>query len=358
MKFSSSPLMVKLGVVALVGVFVLLGWKLWLDKGLPEGFAGSNGRIEAVEIDIATKIAGRLQQVSANEGDFVQAGQELARMDTAVLDAQLKEASAALQQAEVGVETAKSLVTQREAEKNAAQATILQRQAEMDAAAKRLKRTEDLAASGNTPLQKRDDDRASFQAARASVSAAQANLAATEAAIGTARSQVIAAQAQVDAARATVQRIQADIDDSVLRAPRDGRVQYRVAQPGEVLAAGGTVLNMIDVSDVYMTFFLGTAQAGRLAIGAEARIILDAAPQYVVPAHITFVADVAQFTPKTVETAEERQKLTFRVKASIPPDLLRRHVRYVKTGLPGMAYVRLDPNLPWPATLQERLPDD
>ena len=156
---------------------------------------------------------------------------------------------------------------------------------------------------------------------------------------------------------ATIQRIQADIDDSVLRSPRDGRVQYRVAQPGEVLAAGGTVMNMVDLGDVYMTFFLPTAQAGRVAIGAEARIILDAASEYVIPAKISYVADVAQFTPKTVETEDERRKLMFRIKAQVDPDLLQKHLRQVKTGLPGRAYVRLDKEVDWPAELRTRLPE-
>ena len=128
--------------------------------------------------------------------------------------------------------------------------------------------------------------------------------------MGNAKSQIVSAEALVEAAQATVERIQADLDDSVLKAPRDGRVQYRVVQPGEVVAAGGAVLNMVDLSDVYMTFFLPTSDAGRVALGAEARIVLDAAPEYVIPARISYVADVAQFTPKTVETEDERQKLT------------------------------------------------
>lgn len=201
-----------------------------------------------------------------------------------------------------------------------------------------------------------DDDRAAAAAAKAAVGAAEAQAAAAQAAIGRARSDVIAAEASVEAARATLQRIQADIDDSVLKSPRDGRVQYRVAQPGEVLSPGGVVLNMVDLTDVYMTFFLPTEQAGRIALGAEARLVLDAAPQYVVPAEISFVADVAQFTPKTVETQEERQKLMFRIKTRIAPDLLREHLLQVKTGLPGMAYVQLDPRVDWPPELQTRLP--
>jgi HlyD family secretion protein len=133
-------------------------------------------------------------------------------------------------------------------------------------------------------------------------------------------------------------------------------VQYRVAEPGEVLPAGGVVLNLVDLGEVYMSFFLPTAQAGRVALGDEARLVLDAAPQYVVPARVSFVADVAQFTPKTVETAEERQKLMFRVKANIDPALLQKHLRQVKTGLPGVAYVRIDRNAAWPEHLAITLP--
>jgi HlyD family secretion protein len=159
----------------------------------------------------------------------------------------------------------------------------------------------------------------------------------------------------VDAAQAAIEAIDTEIDDATLRSPRDGRVQYRVAEPGEVLGSGGRVLNLVDLGDVYMTFFLPTAQAGRVAIGTEVRLILDAAPQYVIPAKATFVADVAQFTPKTVETEEERQKLMFRVKAQIEPELLRKYVQQVKTGLPGTAYIKLDPNAEWPAALQGNL---
>jgi HlyD family secretion protein len=134
-------------------------------------------------------------------------------------------------------------------------------------------------------------------------------------------------------------------------------VQYRVAQPGEVLAAGGRVLNMVDLGDVYMTFFLPETTVGRVAMGTEARLVLDAAPQYVIPASVSFVASTAQFTPKTVETAEERQKLMFRVRAKIAPELLKKHLQQVKTGLPGVAWVRLDPKTPWPKFLEIRVPE-
>ena len=347
--------LLRIGVVALIGLGAAAWWFL-RPPGLPAGFASGNGRIEAVEIDIAAKTAGRVIEMMADEGDFVRAGQVVAKMDTAVLEAQLREAEAQLQRARIAVETAGALVTQREAERQAAGALIDQRKAEFDAAQRRLARSSVLAPKGAAPESKLDDDRAAFQAARAAIGAAEAQAAAAQAAIGQAKSNVVAAQAAVDAAQATIQRIQADIDDSVLKAPADGRVQYRVAQPGEVLSPGGAVLNMVVLSNVYMTFFLPTVQAGQVALGAETRIVLDAAPQYVIPANVSFVGDVAQFTPKTVETAEERQKLMFRIKAQIDPDLLKKHLLHVKTGLPGMAYVRLDPKSDWPPKLQIRLP--
>ncbi len=344
-----------LAVIVLAGL-AFWGWQYYQTPALPEGIASANGRIEATEIDVAAKIPGRVEEILADEGDFVRAGQVLARMDTATLEAQRREAEAELSRASISVETAESLVIQRQAESEAARALIAQREAELDAAHKRLGRTRELAAKKAVPESQLDDDRAAAEAARAAVAAAKAQSAASQAAISQARSNVVAAQAAVEAAQATIERIQADIDDSVLISPRDGRVQYRVAEPGEVLAAGGVVLNLVDLADVYMTFFLPTAQAGRVALGAEARLVLDAAPQYVIPAKVSFVADVAQFTPKTVETAEERQKLTFRIKAQIDRELLEKYLRQVKTGLPGMAYVRLDPRVEWPLELQARLP--
>jgi len=342
-------------VLAVVLVLLLgVGYYAWRtigNGGLPDGIAAGNGRIEAVEIDVSTKTAGRISEILVDEGSFVEAGQVLARMDTAQLEAQRRQAEAQLRRAVIGVDTARSLVTQREAERTAAHALVNQRLAQLDGMERKLARSEQLAKTSTVSRQVLDDDRANVQGGAAAVAAAQAQLAASEAAIGSAKAQVIDAEAAVDAAKAVIDSVVVEIDDSTLRATRSGRVQYRVAQPGEVLAAGGRVLNLVDLGDVYMTFFLPTAQAGRIALGTEARIVLDAAPQYVVPAKISFIADVAQFTPKTVETAQEREKLMFRVKAQISPDLLRKHIQQVKTGLPGMAYVRIDPAAAWPASL-------
>ncbi|MEG8220646.1 efflux RND transporter periplasmic adaptor subunit [Sphingomonas sp. HH69] len=336
--------------VAVIAVALTL-WQLLKPGGLPDGIIGGNGRIEAIEIDISAKTPGRIRDIVADEGDFVKAGQVVAHMDTDVLNAQRSEAQAQLAQAINAILIAQSQVSQRQSERAAAFAAVRQREAELNAARKRLARSETLAREGATAVQERDDDQAQVEGATAAVEAARAQLAAVDSAIGTARSQVIGARSNVDAARATIERIEADIRDSDLRAPVGGRVQYRVAQPGEVVAGGGRVLNLVNLGDVYMTFFLPETVAGRVALGSDVRIVLDAAPDYVIPARVSFVADVAQFTPKTVETASERQKLMFRVKARIDPALLDRHITQVKTGLPGMAYVRTDPRTEWPAKL-------
>ncbi len=348
--------LVRAAVITLAIVLGVLVWQVLRPKGLPSGFASGNGRLEAVNIDIATKIPGRVAEVLVKEGTFVTAGQVLARMDTTVLDAQRREAEAQIKRALIGVKTAQSRVAQRKAERTAAIAVMAERTAELEATQKRFARSRALAPKGVVAAQTLDDDRAAVKRATAAVASAKGQVAAAEASLGLASSEVVSAESNVEAVQAALQRIEADIDDSTLRAPRDGRIQYRVAEPGEVLPAGGTILNMVDLTDVFMTFFLPTKQAGRIALGEEARIVLDAAPQYVIPAKISFVADVAQFTPKTVETVDERQKLMFRIKAHIAPDLLRKHIRAVKTGLPGVVYVRLDPRLAWPAALQIRLP--
>lgn len=343
-------------ILILLAVASALLWRQIQPQSLPEGFAAGNGRIEAVEIDIAAKTAGRIKEILVDEGAFVSKGQVLARMDTQQLEAQRREAEAQLQQAGFGVETAQSQIEQRKSEKNAAQAVLAQRKAELETARKKLERYEVLSRKGATSIQDLDDSRALFLSSQAAVSAAEAQIAAAEAAVTTAKSQLLGDQSAVRAVQATIDRLQADIDDGVLKAPVGGRIQYRVAQPGEVLSSGGKVLNLLNLADVYMSFFLPTENSGKLGLGSEVRLVLDAAPQYVIPAQISYVADVAQFTPKTVETASERQKLMFRIKARVEPELLQRHITQVKTGLPGMAYVRLDSAQNWPEQLDVHLP--
>ncbi|NJD39427.1 MAG: HlyD family efflux transporter periplasmic adaptor subunit [Geobacter sp.] len=346
-----------IGIIALAAAgAAVIAWQKYRADHSTNGLVSGNGRVEAVEIDVAAKVAGRGKEIRVAEGQFVTAGQVVAVMDTTTLEAQLRQAQAQLRQAQSSVATAHSQLAQRRSERAAALATVAQREAELLNARQHAQRSAELMQDGAIARQDADDDTAQLRSTEAALHAARAQVAASDATINAAATQINGAQAAVSAARANVERIQADIDDSMLTAPRDGRVQYKVVQLGEVVGAGGRIVSLVDLSDVYMTFFLPTSAAGKVALGSEIRLVLDAAPQYVIPARASFVADVAQFTPKTVETAVEREKLMFRVKAQISLELLKKHQAQVKTGLPGVAWVRLDQTRPWPSHLQVRLP--
>jgi len=314
-----------LAVVIAGGIFA---WLHFQQPALPDAFPSGNGRIEATEVDVATKWAGRIKEVLANEGDLIDAGQVVARMDTATLEAQLRQAEAQVKQA-------------RDAKARIA-ALVSQRQSELAFAERDLDRSLELTTKGFISKQETDLKRTKQETASAAVVAAKA--------------QLIEAESAIQAAIAATDGLRTEIADGTLKAPRLGRVQYRLAEPGEVLAAGGKVLTLLDLTDVYLTLFLPETVAGRVALGAEARLVLDAVPNLVIPAPVSFVAAKAQFTRKAVETRTEREKLMFRIKVQIDPDLLRQHLSQVKTGLPGVAYVRLDPNALWPAALQVKLP--
>lgn len=316
------------GLTVLVAVLAVLAWQSLKEPGLPDGIASGNGRLEATQVDITTKFAGRLAEVSVKEGDNVYAGQVMARMDVRELEAELHQAQAQ--------------VTQAQKQRNAAAAVIAQRRSEVTLAEKNLARSRELYEGQNIPIEQLQRSETAVQTAQAALSAAEAELALAEAAI--------------DAARARVESVRTRIDDSALKTPLNGRVLYRLAEPGEVLPAGGKVFTVLDLTDASMTIFLPTLQAGRLRIGDEARIVLDAIPEYTIPATVSFVSPEAQFTPKEVETRTEREKLMFRVKVRIDPALLAKHGAIMKTGVPGVAYVRLGSGVAWPERLQVRLP--
>ena len=214
--------------------------------------------MEGVEIDVAARSAGRVKDIMVREGEFVSAGQVVATIDTESLEAQLHQAEAQLQQAISAVATAQSQRAQRESEKAVALAAVRQREVQLVKSRQHSARSAELAMNGSIAQQDADDDLAQLKSDEALLGSARAQITVSEAAVASARTQIAGAESAVKAARAKVERIQADIRDSALTSPRDGRVQYRVAQPGEVVSAGGRVLNLVDLSDVYMTFFLPT----------------------------------------------------------------------------------------------------
>lgn len=333
-------------------VLAVLVWKFYHKE--EDNTYSSNGRIEGTEIDIAPRIGQRIIDMLVREGDSVEVGQVLVSMSTDVLDAELKETEAKLLQAIALVATSEKELLQRKSEKETAESELRQYEAELENAEKKLARSSKLAPIGGTSQQEFDDDDANYKSAIAGVDASKAKVETAAAAIATVVEKIIGAQAAVKAAQAAIERIQVDINDSTLTCPCRGRVQYRVAQIGEMVPSGGRILRVLDLTDIYMTFFLPTDLVGRIPIEDEARIVLDAFPDYVIPAYISFISDVAQFTPKTVETKTEREKLMFRLRAQVPVDFLNKNINEMKTGLPGVAYLRIDKSKPWPKHLGYR----
>ena len=326
-------------------------WRLQPEPP-PDWLVSGNGRVEAIDVDVATRSPGRVREVLAQEGDFVEAGQVLARMDTESLESELAAAQAQVRRAQSAKATAQSIVAQRESGIAQASALLAQRRSELALAERALQRSRELVARGFLSPSRLDADDAAVQGARAAVASAQAQVHEARAAVEVARAQATETDSTIEAAAALVARLETEIADAALKAPRSGRVQYRLAQPGEVVAGGGKILSLIDLDEVYMTIFVPEVQVGRIAIGSAARIVLDAAPQFPIPGTVSFVASEAQFTPKTVETQSERQKLMFRVRVRIDEALLRKYRTQVKTGLPGVAWVRLgNADSPWPAFL-------
>ena len=294
---------------------------------LPEGIAKTNGRIEATEVDVSSKYAGRLESVRVNEGNDVKVGDVIARIDSPEYQAQLRTAQANVQVAQSTVASAEAKIAAAQADLNFAKAD--------------LERGKELVGKGYLTRQTYDQREDKFNTDTAALEAA--------------KQQRDAAKSAASAAQAEVERISSILTDLTILSPRDGRVQYRLHRSGEVVNAGQRIVQILDLKDVYMTVYLPAAQAGRLTIGDEARLIVDPYPDSVIPASVSFVATEAQFTPKTVETAEEREKLIFRVKLQIDPTVLAKYYSEVKTGIRGVGFVRTDLAVSWPPDLAVKL---
>ena len=319
----------------------------------PEKFVMGNGRIEATEVTISAKLAGRIERIYIEEGQLVTNGQKLVEIQTDELRADLLKAKASLAEAEAKVKEAEITISLKQAEAEAARGTVAEKKSVVRGAENKEKRYK-AAAAGAIPVTDVEDLEATIQMYKAQLASAEASAKKAEVDVESAKSRLEVAKAVVEAQKAAIKRIEVDIKDSTIVAKHDGRIQYRIAQLGEMVGSGAGILNLVDLTDVYMTLFIPEKLIGSIAQGAECRIVLDAAKDWPIRANISYVSSVAQFTPKTVETEVEREKLMFRVRARIPAENLRKYIEYARTGLPGVAYVRLDPNAEWPEFLQAR----
>jgi len=291
---------------------------------LPAGISVGNGRIEADEIDIDTKFAGRVSELLVDIGDMVTPGQIMARMDTRDIEQSLSKSEAQARQAQRSIDEA--------------EANLVQQQTQRTLTEQEMERTRQLLKNGWTTQEIADQRQQALDGAVAAYNAAKAR--------------VEVAQHALEAAQHDAGFYKVQIADNTLVAPKAGRIQYRLANIGEVLAAGGKVFTMLDLSYVYMDVYLPTEEAGKVKVGTDARIVLDAYPDHPIPAKVSFVASQAQFTPKTVETKTERDKLMFRIRVRIDQQRLLQHADAVRSGLPGVTYVRWNPSAAWPKNLE------
>jgi HlyD family secretion protein len=315
--------------LVVVGAGAFLGYRYWQSSqsAIPPGIAYGNGRLEAKLADAASKEPLRIKEILVNEGDLVKPGQVLVLLDTVTLDAELAEARASVAAAQEKIA--------------ATEAAIARRNSEIKLAQIEVERSRNL-------VRQRAGSQRDLDVRNMQVESTRAALAEEQARLQTAKQDVEVAQAKV----AT---IQTRIDDATLYSTVTGRVLYRLAEPGEVLGPGGKALTLVNLEDVYMEIFLPSEEAAAIRMGAEARLTVDAIPNRAAPAYVSFVSPEAQFTPKEVETRSERDKLMFRVKIQVPPELVGQFIESIKTGVRGVGYVRLNDSVAWPSFLNDNL---
>lgn len=314
--------------VLAVAALAFLGYQYWKTKqsALPSGIASGNGRLEAKLVDAVAKDALRVKQIFVDEGDLVKPGQVLVILDTATFDSELAEAKLRVVAAQERVASANfAVVKQKSVVENA-----------------KLEFERDRKLVEQKAIAQRD-----FDTRKTQLDTSIAALSEEEAKLETSKQ-------EVEVARANAVTIQTRIDDATLKSPVTGRVLYRLAEPGEMIAAGGKALTLVNLEDVYMEIYLPSEQAARLKLGAEARITIDFAPGRAAVGYVSFVSPEAQFTPKQVETRNERDKLMFRVKIQVPKELVSAYVEHIKTGIRGVGYVKIKDSAVWPVWLENR----
>lgn len=278
-----------------------------------DGQVTASGTIEATEVNVATKAAGIVRAVYPHEGDRIDSGQVVAAVDHADLDWQLAQARAASALAHANLQLAIN-GPQRE---DIAQAEAAVRQGEvlLQAAQTDLERAQRLAADGTATPKQLDDATTRERTADAALAMAAATLAKLRS--GTRAEQVAAARAQVAQAEAMVGAIRQRIEDATVRSPLDGVVTHRLTEPGEMAAPGSALLAIAALDEVWLRVYLTTTEVGSIRLGDPVDVRIDAEPDRPRGGVVTFISSTAEFTPRNVQTKEDRVKLVFAVKVAL-----------------------------------------
>ena len=272
-----------------------------------------NGRVEAPLVDLAPKVAGRVIEVAVKEGDRVKAGDLLIRLD-------LGETALAVERDRHGVASAQARlqdlsVGSRQAEVAAAEAEVADRQAAVDLATREVQRQEFL--FSKQAGAERDYDRAKTELDRAvaAVRISEERLALTRE--GFRQWQTVEARSEVERAQTQLRQSQVVARESEIRAPADAIVTHRMVEPGQLLAAGQTGITLALTSRLYVRTFVPETKLGLVKHGQPAQVIVDAHPGKSFEGVVTEIAPDAEFTPKAVETREERVNLVYGAKVDL-----------------------------------------
>jgi HlyD family secretion protein len=362
-RLSGISIVIFLGVVVIL-IFVVIGLTSFRRNSLPEGLIQANGRIEGDRFTVSSKIPGRVVELLVREGDSVNEGQVVAKLDDAqisakvdqareavsTLEAQLKAARLALdvlkKDVPLAVETARAVLSQAKAQHSSAQSQA--KQAERDAA--RLERLFTAGAVDRHRYEQADLSRQialnQLRSAEEAVKTAEKQLA--QAMLGYDRikakkAEVEALSAQLAQARASLKEALATLEDLTIRAPTSGIVTTRMVDVGEVITAGSPIFDIVNLDRLYLQVYIPEKDIGKVRLGLPARIYADAFPNIFFPATVRYIASRAQFTPKEVQTPDERVKLVFAVRLYL--DENPNHC--LTPGLPADAVIRWKDDAPW-----------
>ncbi len=323
-----------LALLLLVVAAAAAGWFLLLGGG-DAGLLQVNGRIEGDLIAVAPKASGRVIELLVREGDEVRAGQLLARVEQASVDAQLTEAQAAQRALEASAAAQSATLALLRAETpiqlasaragvQAAQADLRRAQAASAQEARDLERVRGLAAQGFVGPQAAEKSELALHAAQEQEAAARGALAradeaARDAQLGPQRidariAEAAATKAQAEAAAARVEQARSQVADLSVFAPTAGRISARYVNAGEVVAAGTPLFGLTDLTRVYLKAYVPEPTLGRIRLGQPAQIWVDAFADRPFDARLGYIASRAEFTPKEVQTRDERTKLVYEVR--------------------------------------------
>jgi HlyD family secretion protein len=334
-----------LSLIGLLAASLLIALMLRVRhlRASEHGPAGGSGVIEGVDVNVTSRIAARIAKVNVREGDLVKLGDVLVELGCTEQEAAFDQANAELAAAQSNLLAAQANATS--ASRNAsggsqnisaAKSQVDVLKAQEDLGRVDLARTDTLVKSGALPAASLDEAHSRDLSLLNQIAEQNAlesmvkNQAGALRATGTgARSQAAAAQNNVAAATAAVAHAETSVDECKLLAPRNAMVVSRNLEPGEAVQSGTNVLSLTDVSEARTRFYLPNAELAAAAPGRKARVVADAYPGQTFEGIIFYVSPRAEFTPRNVQTREDRERLVYAVEVRIPNADLR-----LRSGMP------------------------